>query len=119
MISIEAHRAAIGRFYGKTKIKDKRSVIDKKSLTFFIFIVIFLLIMFYGLLVKILYTFHITLPYLMLLVIYSISLASICMLSDSLFMILQKKVCSKNVLMRKSMEDKSLVQFRKCRHSCS
>ena len=113
MISIEAYRAAIGRFYGKAKKGEKRSTTVGNCVMTFSFLVIFLLIIFYGLLIEMMYTYHIYVPYLiMLLMTYSVSLVMIFVFSDSLSLIFQRNVNSKNVLMRKSVVDETLVQCR-------
>ena len=57
MISIEAHRASIGRFYGKSKIRNKVKPLNGIAINIFLLIVTLMSLVVYGSFVAFIYTF--------------------------------------------------------------
>ena len=110
MVSIEAHRAAIGRYYGRFKIREKKLSPDGRYATCFALTVIFLVILCYGLLMITLYAFHTLLPHLMMLsMTYSASVAIIWLMSDTLSLVLQKNIGDTIIPMYKSKDEKTMI----------
>ena len=114
MISIEAHRAAIGRFYGKAKIQNK-SVTMKgvDNLTLFLLIITIILSMIcyifsIGIIMYICYD-HFIPHILQLMILYGSSIYGICMYLNLLVTMFQKTM-NEHVLMRESSADKTLIQ---------
>ena len=114
MISIEAHRAAIGRFYGKAKIQNK-SVTMKgaDNLTLFLLIITIILSMIcyifsIGIIMYICYD-HFIPHILQLMILYGSSIYGICMYSNLLVNMFEKTM-NEHILMRESSADKTLIQ---------
>ena len=102
MISIEAHRAAIGRFYGKAKIKNKFQSIDGVDI---LIIIIFLLIvsLVYGAFIGFIYmSFDLCFYsyFLPLVLTYCSSISIICMYTDILAITFQKTMCREKIIMK-------------------
>ena len=107
--SVQSYRAAIGRFNGKFKVREKLPRYDGKQITFHLFIMLLFSILFYTSFVGIMITSH---TYFLALVIpygFSFSILLVCM---DWFSIVTQKMLNKSVLMRKSVTEKTLIRCR-------
>ena len=113
MISIEAHRAVIGRFYGKAKIQKKSANMKGVNMRLFLFIITIILSMIcyifsIGIIMYICYD-HFIPHILQLMILYGSSIYGICMYSN-LLVIMFEKTMNEHILMRESSADKTLIQ---------
>ena len=106
--SVEGYRAAIGRFSGKFKKKEKVASCKGLNMAFYLFIMMLISILIYALAVGIMFIYQAFIP---VLILYGCSLSIFCFCID-LFSIQFQKMLRKDVLMRKSLTDNTLVQFR-------
>ena len=101
MISIEAYRSAIGRFYGKAKKSEKPTTPQSAKLASYSFITC-LLLLFYGLFIALACTQYFV-YFLMLLVAYGYSLTILCISVDILGFRFQKMVQKERMYRKPSL----------------
>ena len=83
MISIEAYRSSIGRYYGRSKVNGKKCASVKGTeITLFLLIMTYILLFCYGLFVKIVGICYIHSEFIPFIHIYGLTISIICMCLD-------------------------------------
>ena len=110
--SVESYRAAIGRHNGKFKSRENVTAMNGKHLTLFLLKIMFISILFYALFVGIIITCRTYIPYLLALLIPNCYLLSMFCVCSDLFRFQVENMLKKDILMRKSVTDRTLILCR-------
>ena len=111
MISIEAHRAAIGRFYGKAKKVSRQQTIKHNHMGFHLFLASFLILIFYAVFMAFICSdmFIYFIFILLLAVSYGYPLIVICMCTDLLATSFIKTVRKDRLMAKPSLPNRPKV----------
>ena len=99
MVSIEAYRAAIGRFNGKAKKSSKFQTIPPTEITMFLFLMTLLLVIIYGLSIAFIFSGL----FMNLMMTYGYILTIICFSTDLLAISFQKMAITERVFRKTSL----------------